>query len=88
MLAMFLFAEGVADGVAYFSPRKSGNSPWLLVDGIITLVLGFMIWDRWPSSSLWFIGTLVGVSMVMTGATRLMMTLSIPKLAGNRLTPR
>jgi len=53
----------------------------MLLDGIITLVLGFLIWNRWPSSSLWVIGTFVGISMVMTGTTRLMMALAVRKLA-------
>ena len=48
-LAIFLCAEGVADVVAYFSTRKAGGSSlWMLVDGIITLALGFMIWNQWP----------------------------------------
>src|ERR1700739_2055174 len=45
VLGIFLFAEGVADVIAYFSARKSGASPWVLLDGIVTLVLGFMIWN-------------------------------------------
>jgi uncharacterized membrane protein HdeD (DUF308 family) len=80
-LAIFLCAEGATDVIAYFSTRKSGQSGWVLVDGIITLVLGLMIWDRWPFGSLWVIGTLVGISMVMTGTTRLMMALTARKLA-------
>lgn len=80
-LGIFLFAEGVADVIAYFSTRKSGSSVWVLVDGIVTLVLGWMIWNRWPSNSLWVIGTLVGISMVMTGATRLMMAWAVRKAA-------
>jgi uncharacterized membrane protein HdeD (DUF308 family) len=82
VLGIFLFAEGVADLVAYFATRKTGSSPWMLLDGVITLVLGLMIWGHWPVSSLWVIGTLVGVSMVMTGTTRLMMALAVRKLAG------
>jgi uncharacterized membrane protein HdeD (DUF308 family) len=81
VLGIFLFAEGVADVIAYFAARKSGASAWVLLDGIITLILGFMIWNRWPLSSLWVIGTLVGISMVMTGVTRLMMALAVRKLA-------
>jgi len=80
MLAIFLCAEGVADIVFYFATRTSGSSMWMLLDGIITLILGGMIWSQWPSSSLWVIGPLVGISMVMTGATRLMMTLAVRKL--------
>jgi uncharacterized membrane protein HdeD (DUF308 family) len=83
VLGIFLFAEGFTDVIFYFATRKSGNSPWMLLDGIITLILGFMICNRWPSSSLWVIGTLVGISMVMTGTTRLMMALAVRKLASH-----
>jgi uncharacterized membrane protein HdeD (DUF308 family) len=81
VLGIFLFAEGVADVAAYFSTRKSGSSRWMLADGIVTLVLGVMIWNRWPFGSLWIIGTLVGISTVMTGTSRLMMALSIRRVA-------
>ena len=83
VLGVFLFAEGIADVVAYFATRKSGNSPWMLLDGIITLILGFLIWNRWPSSSLWVIGTFVGISMVMTGTTRFMMALAVRRVASH-----
>ena len=83
VLGIFLCAEGVADVVAYFATRKSGSSAWMLLDGVITLFLGFLIWNQWPVSSLWVIGTLVGISMIMTGTTRLMMTLAVRRLAGH-----
>ena len=80
-LAIFFFSEGVVDVVAYFSTRKLGGSGWMLLDGIVTLVLGLMIWRQWPSSSFWVIGILVGISMLMTGTTRLMMALAFRRLA-------
>jgi uncharacterized membrane protein HdeD (DUF308 family) len=80
VLGVFLFAEGIADVFAYFSTPKRVRSPWMLVDGVITLVLGFLIWNQWPSNSLWVIGTLVGISMVMTGIARFMMTLAVRRL--------
>ena len=79
-LAIFFVAEGVVDVIAYFSTRKSGGSAWMLLDGIVTLVLGLMIWNRWPATSLWVLGTLVGISLLMTGITRLMMALAVRKL--------
>jgi uncharacterized membrane protein HdeD (DUF308 family) len=83
-LAIFFFAEGVVDVIAYFSTRKSGGSAWMLLDGIVTLLLGLMIWKRWPATSLWVIGTLVGISMLMTGITRLMMAVAVRKLLKDR----
>jgi uncharacterized membrane protein HdeD (DUF308 family) len=38
--------------------------------------LGLLIWKQWTLSSAWAIGTLVGISMLMTGITRLMTTVA------------
>ena len=35
-----------------------------------------MTWEHWPSGSLWVIGTLVGINMMMRGMTRLMLALA------------
>jgi uncharacterized membrane protein HdeD (DUF308 family) len=79
-LAIFFVAEGVMDLVAYFQNRSAGGSGWILFDGIVTLILGLLVWRQWPSSSLWMIGTLVGISMIMTGTTRLMLSLAARRL--------
>jgi uncharacterized membrane protein HdeD (DUF308 family) len=52
----------------------------MLVDGIITLLLGLMIYVQWPSSTAWAIGILVGVSMIMSGISRVMLTLAARKV--------
>ncbi len=80
-LAVFFVVEGVFDLVAYFQSRSAAGSGWILFDGIVTLLLGLLVWRQWPSSSLWVIGTLVGISMIMTGTTRLMLSLSARRLA-------
>jgi len=79
-LAIFFVAEGVMDLVAYFQNRAAEGSGWILFDGIVTLILGLLVWRHWPSSSLWVIGTLVGISMIMTGSTRLMLSLAARRL--------
>ena len=78
-LAICFCATGIADIIAWFSTRKSGGSGWMLLNGIVTLFLGFMIWNRWPATSLWFLGTLLGISMLMAGMTRLMMAMAVRK---------
>jgi hypothetical protein len=59
-LAVYLFAEGVLEFVISFRLRPMQGSTWLLFDGIITVILGILIWRAWPSSTEWVIGTLVG----------------------------
>jgi uncharacterized membrane protein HdeD (DUF308 family) len=80
-LAIFFVVEGIFDLVAYFKERGAPGAGWILFDGIVTLLLGILVWRQWPSSSLWVIGTLVGISMIMTGTTRLMLSLAARQLA-------
>jgi len=80
-LAIFFVVEGIFDLIAYFKSRQLAGSGWILFDGIVTLILGLLVWRQWPSSSLWVIGTLVGISMIFTGMTRLMLSLAARKLA-------
>ena len=75
-LAIFFVAGSLVDLVAYFRNRSTTGSGWILFDGIVTLILGVMVWRQWPSSSLWVIGTLVGISMILTGTTRLMLSVA------------
>jgi uncharacterized membrane protein HdeD (DUF308 family) len=51
-----------------------------LFDGILTLVIAAMIVSAWPVSSAWAIGTLVGVSMVSSGITRLMLSAAVRRI--------
>jgi uncharacterized membrane protein HdeD (DUF308 family) len=72
--------EAALEVIAYFRTRSEGGSGWLLVNALITLLLGGLIWFHWPSSSVWAIGTLVGVNLLMTGISRLMVGLAARKL--------
>jgi uncharacterized membrane protein HdeD (DUF308 family) len=73
LLAAILVAEALVEVIAYFANRGEGGSSWRLVNAIVTLLLGAMIWKNWPSSSVWAIGTLVGINLVFTGFSRLML---------------
>jgi uncharacterized membrane protein HdeD (DUF308 family) len=80
LLASLFLLEGVLNIIGYFQTRRRRGSAWLVVDGIITLLLGGLIWAHWPSSSLWAIGTLVGISMIISGVARVMMPLALRRL--------
>jgi uncharacterized membrane protein HdeD (DUF308 family) len=79
-LAIYLFVEGVLELVLSFRLRPMPGSNWLLFDGIITLILAILISRSWPSSTEWVIGTLVGISMLFSGASRLSLSLAARRL--------
>ena len=76
-LAVFFLVEGLVDVFSYFATRKAGASYWILLNGIISIILAAMIWRHWPTGSLWVLGVLVGIGLLMTGTSRLMMALAI-----------
>jgi uncharacterized membrane protein HdeD (DUF308 family) len=81
VLAGLFLIEGLLNIILFFQMRPLGGSSWMLVDGIITLALGLMIYVQWPASSAWAIGTLVGVSMIISGVARVMLSLAVRKVA-------
>jgi len=81
VLASLFLVEGILNIVLFFRVGPLLRSNWILLDGIVTLLLGLMIYMQWPSSSAWAIGTLVGVSMIFSGVTRVMISLAVRKAA-------
>jgi uncharacterized membrane protein HdeD (DUF308 family) len=73
-IALYLFVEAILEFAESYMLRYESGSGWLVFDGIIKLLLAFIIWGSWPSSKLWTIGTLVGVSMFFSGISRLIMS--------------
>ena len=76
-LASFLIVYGILALVLAFHMRPLPGWGWVLFDAIITILLGVLIWAHWPSSSDWVVGTLFGISIFVSGVTRLMMSLAI-----------
>jgi uncharacterized membrane protein HdeD (DUF308 family) len=83
LLASLFLVEGIFNIVLFFRAPTVLRSIWFLVDGIVTLLLGLMIYMQWPSSSAWAIGTLVGVSLIFSGVTRVMVALTVRKAAAS-----
>jgi uncharacterized membrane protein HdeD (DUF308 family) len=76
LLILYLVFEGILELIHGFQVRPRAGSGWIIFDGIITLILAFLLWRAWPSSSVWAIGTLVGISMLFSGFSRLMLSLA------------
>lgn len=83
LLAILFLVEGVLDLLLWWKMRSVQGGAWILVDGLVTLLLGGMIYRRWPSSSIWALGTLVGVGFIFSGVTRIMLSLAVRKVAGH-----
>lgn len=80
-LAAFLLVYGIFALVLAFQIRPARGWGWVLFDGIITILLSILIWAHWPFNADWVVGTLFGISIFVSGLTRLMMSLAIRRFA-------
>jgi len=80
-LGSMLLVQGIILAVLGFKAQK-GVRGWFLFDAAVTVLLSLLILAHWPSSSVWAIGTLVGVAVIMRGATRIATSLAVRRTAG------
>lgn len=81
IIACILLVYGIFDVVLAFQLKPNPGWGWILFDAIITVLLGALIWIHWPLNSEWVIGTLVGISFIVSGVSRLMLSLAVRKLS-------
>jgi len=62
ILAAWFLVTGVLRIVRSIQHRELPIWGWLLVDGILSLGLGLMIGLGWPSTGVWALGLLVGIT--------------------------
>ena len=68
--------------VTAFQMKPLDGWGWFLADAIASLLLGILIFVKWPNSSMWAIGTLVGVAVLVGGISRIMLAAKIRSGAG------
>jgi uncharacterized membrane protein HdeD (DUF308 family) len=50
---------------------------WVLFQGVVDLILGVLIWNGWPESSLWVIGMFVGIDLLLHGWSWVILALTV-----------
>lgn len=52
---------------------------WVFFNGLITFILGVLIYSEWPLSGLWIIGLFVGIDMILSGWSWILLSLAAKK---------
>ena len=79
VLAAFFIIIGLFQIVGALS-QQFPNWGWALVSGLISLLLGGLLWTAWPVSGLWFIGVCVGIGLIFRGWSWVMVALTARRL--------
>jgi uncharacterized membrane protein HdeD (DUF308 family) len=80
LIACFLLVYGIFALVLAFRMRPAAGWGWVLFDAAVTILLGLMIYIHWPGTSEFAIGTLIGISFIISGVSRLMLSLAVRRL--------
>jgi uncharacterized membrane protein HdeD (DUF308 family) len=82
LLGTLLLVYAGVEAVTAFEMRPVEGWGWFLFDAAVTLLIGILILARWPSSSFWAIGTLVGAAVLIGGISRIMIAAKIRRGVG------
>lgn len=81
ILAVYLIVEGIFSIIGAFKMRQHYGWVWTLIKGIAAVVLGMMVYNRWPSNSAWVLGMLFGINSIFWGLSLLTLGSAAPKVA-------
>lgn len=71
LIASFLLiATGLSKLVGSVAERNSGWQ-WYAVNGVVSMVLGTLVLFEFPLSAWWFVGTLIGADLFLTGCAHI-----------------
>jgi uncharacterized membrane protein HdeD (DUF308 family) len=82
MAVLFLFSGVFRIVTAIAVPFQ--HRGWLLLNGIITAVLGVMIMAQWPESGFWVIGLFIAIDLIFNGWSLVMLALAAKRLPAAR----
>lgn len=67
ILGVYIFLDGVFRVIQAFQIRPLSKWGWVLFNGIVSIILGILIWSHWPFDALWLLGLYMGVSLIVNG---------------------
>jgi uncharacterized membrane protein HdeD (DUF308 family) len=71
ILALFFLLGGGLRIAAGSLGRALPGSGWAIVSGVFGVLIAVLVLVGWPSSSLWFIGLLIGIDLLFLGVALL-----------------
>lgn len=73
MIALYFFAEGLVKIFFAFQLREFSHWGWILFSGLCSLLISLIVFSGWPFTAAWFIGTLLGVYLIINGVSFIVM---------------
>lgn len=77
LLAAYFAAQGIVTVLGSFKFRGTSTMWLMLLSGVVSLILSYMIFTGFPGTALWILGLLFGINMIFTGVFFLSMSATL-----------
>ncbi|MGI9372400.1 MAG: HdeD family acid-resistance protein, partial [Hyphomicrobiales bacterium] len=67
VIAVMFIVEGIFKVIFAFKIKPEEGWGWALTSGIVSVILGVLIYSEWPGASLVIIGLLMGINFLFSG---------------------
>ncbi len=79
LIATLLLIGGLIKIIFSLVTKSLQNRGWVLFNGVISLLLGWLILIGWPADAIWLIGLFFGIDMLFGGITMIMLSSVVDK---------
>jgi uncharacterized membrane protein HdeD (DUF308 family) len=76
IIGIYFFIDGIFRVFLAFQLKPAANWVWVLLNGILMIILGILIWSEWPFSAIWVLGLLVGIGLLFSGISTVVFALA------------
>lgn len=83
LMAAYFMVAGIFRIIAASTARIQGW-PWILLSGVVDVILAILIWVHWPASALWVIGLFIGIDLLITGWSQIMLAFAVRRLTSSQ----
>lgn len=80
-MAAIFFATGVLRLISAFQHRHFNEWIWLVLSSAVSILMGVLIMNNYPASSLWLPGLLIAIELILQGWSLLFLGLAAKSVA-------
>jgi uncharacterized membrane protein HdeD (DUF308 family) len=74
IIGAFFFVEGIIKIIFGFTIQNFGPWGWIVLSGLFSVIISLIVFTGFPFTASWFIGTLIGVYLVVNGLGFMMLS--------------
>ena len=71
-LAVYFIIDGISSLTYSFTMKPISGGAYLIAEGIISIILGILIWAHWPEESKFVLSIYVGIKLLFSGMAIMM----------------